>query len=106
MARITSGAVGGHDTTSLDQRYYDLAQMALQVAESNDSPSIMYVMSLLTLHRYSSVRKGKMVAMGAWLAQAVRAAQAMGMSKEWEALPMGESELRRRLMWALYVADR
>lgn len=94
------------DPTPLDQRYLDLALLATQVAEQADAPSIMLVMLKLVLYRYCMIRRDRSVLASGWLAQAVKVAQALGMSKEWEGLPQGERELRRRVMWTLYIADR
>ena len=40
------------------------------------------------------------------LAQAIKYAQALGFGKEWEGIPQEEREMRRRVMWSLYIADR
>lgn len=95
-----------NDPTPLDQRYLDLALLACQVAEQNDAPSVMMVMFKLILHRYCLVAGRKAVLAGGWLSQGIKVAQALGMGKEWEGLPQGERELRRRVMWTLYCADR
>ncbi|WWC60106.1 uncharacterized protein I303_102670 [Kwoniella dejecticola CBS 10117] len=96
------------DPTPLDQRYLDLALVAAQIAEQADPPSVMLVMLKLVLYRFCTLghRRDKIVLSGMWLAQAVKIAQALGMGKEWEGLTQGERELRRRVMWSLYVADR
>lgn len=105
---IANQAASGADPTPLDQRYFELALLAGQVAEQRDAPSVMYVVHKLILFRYATLgfRKDRVVLAGGWLAQAIKTAQALGMSKEWEGIPQGERELRRRVMWALYVADR
>ncbi|KAL1410239.1 hypothetical protein Q8F55_004244 [Vanrija albida] len=96
------------DPTPLDQRYFELALLAAQIAEQRDAPSVMYVVHKLVLFRYATLgfRKDRLVLAGGWLAQAIKTAQALGMSKEWEGIPQGERELRRRVMWSLYIADR
>jgi hypothetical protein len=93
------------DTTPLDQRYIDLALLSLQLAES-ESPSVMLVMLKLVLFRYMLIRRDRLVSAGQHLAGAIKIAQALGMGKEWEGIPQGERELRRRVMWSLYIADR
>lgn len=105
---IANQQASGGDPTPLDQRYFELALLAGQVAEQRDAPSVMYVVHKLILFRYATLgfRKDRVVLAGGWLAQAIKTAQALGMSKEWEGIPQGERELRRRVMWALYVADR
>ncbi|WVW79945.1 hypothetical protein I302_101918 [Kwoniella bestiolae CBS 10118] len=97
-----------NDVTPLDQRYLDLALVSAQIAEQTDPPSVMLVMLKLVLYRFCMLghRRDKIVLAGMWLAQAVKVAQALGMGKEWEGLTQGERELRRRVMWSLYVADR
>ncbi|OCF78119.1 hypothetical protein I204_00055 [Kwoniella mangroviensis CBS 8886] len=97
-----------NDVTPLDQRYLDLALVSAQIAEQSDPPSVMLVMLKLVLYRFCMLghRRDKVVLAGMWLAQAVKVAQALGMGKEWEGLTQGERELRRRVMWSLYVADR
>lgn len=94
------------DTTPLDQRYFDLALICSQLAESADSPSVMLVMLKVILYRFAAIRKDKNVIAGQYLGGAIRIAQALGMGKEWEGIPQGERELRRRVMWCLYIADR
>jgi len=96
----------GSDPTPLDQRYFDLALLAGQIAEQSDSPSVMLIMLKLVLYRYCMIRRDRLVLASGWLAQAVKVAQALGMGKEWEGIPLSERELRRRVMWSLYVADR
>lgn len=105
---IANQPASATDTTPLDQRYFELALLAGQVAEQRDAPSVMYVVHKLILFRYATLgfRKDRVVLAGGWLAQAIKTAQALGMSKEWEGIPQGERELRRRVMWSLYVADR
>lgn len=93
------------DSTPLDQRYIDLALLALQLAES-EAPSVMLVMLKLVLFRYMLIRRDRLVSAGQHLAGAIKIAQALGMGKEWEGIPQGERELRRRVMWSLYIADR
>jgi hypothetical protein len=93
------------DSTPLDQRYIDLALLSLQLAES-ESPSVMLVMLKLVLFRYMLIRRDRLVSAGQHLAGAIKIAQALGMGKEWEGIPQGERELRRRVMWSLYIADR
>ncbi|BEJ13633.1 hypothetical protein CspHIS471_0308070 [Cutaneotrichosporon sp. HIS471] len=108
-SRIIANQPGSpSDPTPLDQRYFELALLAGQIAEQRDAPSVMYVVHKLILFRYATLgfRKDRVVLAGGWLAQAIKTAQALGMSKEWEGIPQGERELRRRVMWALYVADR
>jgi hypothetical protein len=95
-----------HDSTPLDQRYFDLALFSSQLAESGDSPSVMLVMLKLVLYRFMAMKKEKNVIAGQYLGGAIRIAQALGMGKEWEGIPQGERELRRRVMWCLYIADR
>lgn len=94
------------DPTPLDQRYFDLALLAAQIAEQSDAPSVMLVMFKLMMYRCCMVRRDRTVLASGWLAQAVKIAQALGMGKEWEGIPQGERELRRRMMWSLYIADR
>ncbi|KAK8861398.1 hypothetical protein IAR55_002217 [Kwoniella newhampshirensis] len=105
---VTCQPASNADTTPLDQRYLDLALLCSQVAEQADPPSVMLVMFKLILYRFSMLghRRDKTIVAGTWLAQAVKVAQALGMGKEWEGLTQGERELRRRVMWSLYVADR
>ncbi|WVR03989.1 hypothetical protein IAU60_000988 [Kwoniella sp. DSM 27419] len=105
---IASQPASANDPTPLYQRYLDLALVSAQIAEQADPPSVMLVMFKLILYRYCMLghRRDKIVLAGMWLAQAVKVAQALGMGKEWEGLTQGERELRRRVMWSLYVADR
>ncbi|WWC68816.1 uncharacterized protein I206_102751 [Kwoniella pini CBS 10737] len=105
---ISCQSASSSDPSPLDQRYLDLALLAAQIAEQADPPSIMLVMLKLVLYRFSMLghRRDKIVLAGTWLAQAVKIAQALGMGKEWEGLTQGERELRRRVMWSLYVTDR
>ena len=98
--------ISGTDPTPLDQRYFDLALLTTQIAEQSDSPSVMLVILKLMLYRYCMIRRDRMLLASGWLAQAIKIAQALGMGKEWEGLPQGERELRRRVMWTLYIADR
>jgi hypothetical protein len=97
-----------NDPVPLHARYFDLALLASHVAEQSDPPSVMLVMLKLILFRYSvlGLRTDRLLPAGGWLAQGIKVAQALGMGKEWEGIPQGERELRRRVMWALYVADR
>lgn len=97
-----------NDPTPLHARYFDLALLASHVAEQADPPSVMLVMLKLILYRYSALghKTDRLLPAGGWLAQGIKVAQALGMGKEWEGIPQGERELRRRVMWALYVADR
>jgi hypothetical protein len=96
------------DPTPLDQRYFELALLAAQIAEQLDAPSVMYVVHKFLLFRYATfgLRKDKIVLAGSWLGHAIKTAQALGLGKEWEGIPQGERELRRRVFWALFVADR
>jgi hypothetical protein len=43
---------------------------------------------------------------GKWLAQAIKTAQRLHLNREFENLSQVERELRRRLMWMLYIEDR
>ena len=87
-------------------RYYDLAIETAMIAGKSDTPSVMRVMLKFMLYRYCMVRRDRLIPAKEWLVQAIAVAQALGMAKEWEGIPQGERELRRRLMWSLYVADR
>lgn len=97
-----------NDPTPLHRRYFDLALLTSQIAEQSDPPSVMLVMLKLVLYRYSALgfKTDRLLSAGGWLAQGIKVAQALGMGKEWEGIPQGERELRRRVMWALYIADR
>lgn len=109
LARIISGqSVATADITPLDQRYLDLALLSAQIAEQADTYSIMFVMFKLVSYRYWMLghRREESVLAGTWLAQGIKVAQALGFGREWEGLPQGDRELRRRVMWSLYVADR
>lgn len=107
LSRILSPHLSSSpDPTPLDQRYFDLALLCSQMAESGDSPSVMLVMLKLVLYRNLAIRKDRNVIAGQYLGGAIRVAQALGMGKEWEGIPQGERELRRRVMWCLYIADR
>ncbi|KIR43681.1 hypothetical protein I307_00280 [Cryptococcus deuterogattii 99/473] len=109
LARIISGqSVSTADITPLDQRYLDLALLSAQIAEQADTYSIMFVMFKLVSYRYWMLghRREESVLAGTWLAQGIKVAQALGFGREWEGLPQGDRELRRRVMWSLYVADR
>ena len=66
----------------------------------------MIVMFKLMLYRYCLVRGEQLISAKSWLVQAVMVAQELGVSKEWDGLPQNERELRRRVMWSLYIADR
>lgn len=66
----------------------------------------MLVMLKLILFRNLAIRGDKQVIAGQYLGGAIKVAQALGMGKEWEGIPQGERELRRRVMWCLYIADR
>lgn len=102
------------DTTPLDQRYFDLAILSMQVADQSDMPSVMLVMAKLTLTRFILIKcptsgpaqSGPMALAGGWLSHAIKMAHTLGMGKEWEGIPQGERELRRRVMWSLYILDR
>ncbi|WVQ79047.1 hypothetical protein IAT38_001140 [Cryptococcus sp. DSM 104549] len=113
LSRILTGqpaSVG--DTTPLDQRYLDLALLCGQVAEQYDPPGQQLVAFKLVLYRYCMLgiamggSKDRQVLAGTWLAQGIKVAQSLGLGKEWEGLTHSVRESRRRLMWALYVADR
>nr|ODO02511.1 hypothetical protein L204_01248 [Cryptococcus depauperatus CBS 7855] len=109
LSRVLMGQPGSAlDATSLDQRYLDLALITCQVAEQIDPQTIMLVVFKLILYRFCTMghRKDKIIIAGSWLSQGIKIAQALGMGKEWEGLPQGDRELRRRVMWSLYVADR
>ncbi len=93
------------DPTPLDQRYIELALVALQMAEL-EPPTVMLVMLKLVIHRYMMIRRDRPVMAGQHLAGAIRIAQTLGMGKEWEGIVQGERELRRRIMWSIYIADR
>jgi hypothetical protein len=99
------------DTAPLDQRYFDLAILVMQIADQYDMPSVMLVMCKLTMVRFVMMRlhapqSGPMALAGGWLAHAIKIAHTLGMGKEWEGIPQGERELRRRVMWSLYNTDR
>ncbi|OWZ64813.1 hypothetical protein AYX15_03515 [Cryptococcus neoformans] len=109
LARIISGqSVSNADVTPLDQRYLDLALLSAQIAEQADTYSILLVMFKLVSYRYWMLghRREESVLAGTWLAQGIKIAQALGFGREWEGLPQGDRELRRRVMWSLYIADR
>lgn len=93
------------DPTPLDQRYIELALVSLQLAEL-EPPTVMLVMLKLVLHRYMMIRRDRPVMAGQHLAGAIKVAQTLGMGKEWEGIVAGERELRRRVMWSIYIADR
>lgn len=123
--RILSGQTASpNDLTALHRRYIDHALIASQLADLEDPPSVMQVLLKLILYRYGRLCansptvdlitsqpapprfKDRMVIIGGWLAQGIKIAQAMGMNREWDGIPLIERELRRRLFWALYEADR
>lgn len=113
-----------NDTVSLHRRYMDHAVLASQLSDADDPPSLMHVFCKLVLYRYATLCatsastdpitgapaaprvRDRLVIAGGWLAQGIKIAQAMGMSREWGGIPTVERELRRRVFWALYVADR
>ncbi|ORY25808.1 hypothetical protein BCR39DRAFT_277842 [Naematelia encephala] len=95
----------GHDQP-LDERYLDLAFYSMRIAEKHDSPSIMLVMLKLILYRYYMIHHKQMIVAGGLLAQGIKIAQALGFGKEWKGVSHLQSETKRRLMWALYIADR
>lgn len=103
---VTPHLTSSPDPTPLDQRYFDLALLCAQIAEAGDSPSVMLVMLKLILYRNLAIKQERSVIAGQYLGGAIRIAQALGMGKEWEGIPQGERELRRRVMWCLYIADR
>lgn len=95
------------DTTTMEVRWFDNALLASQVSEQHESLSVLLVVLKLMQFRYLSIRKGNWTTYaGGFLTQAIKLAQTLGMSKEWDGIPAIERELRRRLMWALYVTDR
>jgi hypothetical protein len=107
LSRIISPQLASHlDPTPLDQRYFDLALICSQMAESGDTPSVMLVMLKLVLYRNLAMRKDRQTVSGQYLCGAIKIAQTMGLGKEWEWQPLGEREMKRRIMWSLYVADR
>ncbi|KAK4686448.1 hypothetical protein P7C73_g3673, partial [Tremellales sp. Uapishka_1] len=99
------------DATCLDQRYFDLSQIASQLADQEDAISPMTVMHRLVVHRYlltasTSLQTNPLSLAADWLAQGIKIAQYQDLNKEFEGFPTSERELRRRLMWSLYIADR
>jgi hypothetical protein len=125
LSRVLNGQTASlNDPTPLHRRYIDHALIASQVAELDDPPSVMQVFLKLVLYRYGRLCAGsptidpvtsqptppklrdRLVLIGGYLAQGIKIAQAMGMNREWEGIPAVERELRRRVFWALYIADR
>ncbi len=125
LSRVLNGQSASlSDPTPLHRRYIDHALLASQVSDFEDPPSVMQVFLKLLLYRYGRLCAGsptvdpvtsqprppqlrdRLVLTGGWLAQGIKTAQAMGMNREWDGIPAVERELRRRVFWALYVADR
>ncbi len=115
---------GRSEPSTTHRRYSGHALLAYQIATTDDKPSLMQVFLKLVLYRYTRVCahsqvedidtglvdeprvRDNLVQAGGYLAQAIKLAQALGMNREWQGIPTVERELRRRLFWALYVADR
>ncbi|GHJ89040.1 hypothetical protein NliqN6_5442 [Naganishia liquefaciens] len=110
--------------TPLHRRYMDHACLAATFAETDDSPSIMHVCFKLVCYRYAklcvrepgvnvatghAVRarpRERSVMAGLSLVQAIKMAQSINLHREREGGTLFERELRRRVFYALYTADR
>jgi len=83
--------------------FYDIAARSFE--QWPQKPTIVHARLLLLLSIYAT-ENGLKSAGSMWLACAIRVAQDLALYSENDALPMIESELRRRLWWAIYVRDR
>jgi hypothetical protein len=125
LSRVLNGQGPSlNDSTPLHRRYVDHALIASQISDFEDPPSVMQVFLKLLLYRYGRLcatsptvdpmtsqprppqLRDRLVLTGGWLSQGIKIAQAMGMNREWDGIPAVERELRRRVFWGLYVADR
>ncbi|KAL7419857.1 hypothetical protein Q5752_005773 [Cryptotrichosporon argae] len=107
VGRVIAPCATEPDPTPLDQRYVELSMLAAQLAEQHDKASLTLVVQKLVLFRLASLRPGGRTTLAAgWLAQAIKTAQVLGLTRERDTLPQIEREVMRRLMWALYVEDR
>ncbi|KAJ9091455.1 hypothetical protein QFC19_009097 [Naganishia cerealis] len=130
LDRVITGRPGAlpassmDDKTPLHRRYMDHAILASALADAEDSPSPMQVCLKLVCYRYTrmcaaqtgiNVSTGqmgkarlreKLTSAGMYLVQGIKMAQAIKLHREREGVPTVERELKRRMFYALYVADR
>jgi hypothetical protein len=83
--------------------FYEIASQTL--TPWPQQPTIVHVRLLLLLS-ICATENGMTSEGSMWLASAIRVAQGLALHSEDDALSFVESELRRRLWWALYVRDR
>ncbi|TYJ57700.1 hypothetical protein B9479_001554 [Cryptococcus floricola] len=110
LSRIISGQPpSAIDPSPLDHRYLDHAEACMTFAKQWDTSTVMTVMYKLVLWRYHNLwdRDSRNVSQAAAdLASGIKSAQLQGLGKEWHGLQQADRELRRRIVWALYSADR
>ncbi|KAJ9092102.1 hypothetical protein QFC21_006968 [Naganishia friedmannii] len=130
LDRVISGRPGAFpqfnmdDKTPLHRRYMDHALLASLVADAEDPASPMQVCLKLVCYRYARMcasqmginvstgqigkpkPKENLTGAGMYLVQGIKVAQAIGLHREREGTPTVECELRRRMFYALYTADR
>ncbi|WVQ73736.1 hypothetical protein IAR50_003316 [Cryptococcus sp. DSM 104548] len=110
LSRIISGQPpSAVDPSPLDHRYLDHAEACMTFAKQWDHPNIMLVVYKLVLWRYHNLwdkDERNISSAAADLANGIKSAQGQGLGKEWHGLQQADRELRRRLVWALYSADR
>ncbi|KAG0365251.1 fungal-specific transcription factor domain-containing protein [Gamsiella multidivaricata] len=96
----------GHDPEGFGDEYFDRAKRLVDLEYELPRQSSIQALLLMTAYRFTSAKSGGRV----WvmLGMATRMAQDMGMhrnSARWH-LPPLETEIRKRLWWALYQMDR
>ncbi|ODO09431.1 hypothetical protein I350_03031 [Cryptococcus amylolentus CBS 6273] len=110
LSRIISGQPpSAVDPSPLDHRYLDHAEACMTFAKQWDTSTVMTVMYKLVLWRYHNLwdRDSRKISQAAAdLASGIKSAQGQGLGKEWHGLQQADRELRRRIVWALYSADR
>ena len=84
-------------------RFYDIASQSLNPWPQK--PDIVHVRLLFLLSIYAT-ESGMQSAGSMWLASAIKVAQDLGIHSDDENPPFVESELRRRIWWAIYVRER
>jgi hypothetical protein len=103
FAVLACGSLSDATGSSQGMAFFDIATQALTPWSYDMTTTHAQAALLLSIFAAESNMRS---AGSVWLASAVRVAQELCVNSEADVWPVVESEMRRRLWWAIYVRDR